>query len=244
MGKDKTDMASAKDMISAMDGQRIFPPSAALSKRAHIKSMEEYRALYRESLDDPAGFWGRIAEEVTWFRKWDRVLVDDFTHARHEWFIGGKLNVAYNCLDRHLQLARKDKAAIVWEGEPDGETRTYTYQQLYEEVCRFANVLKKHGVKRGDRVTIYLPMIPELPIVMLACARIGAIHSVILSAFSAESLRDRIEDAGASVLICCDGYYQEGRLINSKASADAAMAQLPGMQKAIVVRRSGITVDM
>ncbi len=237
-------MASAKDMISTMDEQRIFPPSAELSKRAHIKSIEEYRALYRESLDDPAGFWGRIAEEVTWFRKWDRVLMDDFTHARHAWFIGGKLNVAYNCLDRHLQLARKDKAAIVWEGEPDGETRAYTYQQLYEEVCRFANVLKKHGVKRGDRVTIYLPMIPELPIVMLACARIGAIHSVILSAFSAESLRDRIEDAGASVLICCDGYYQEGRLINSKASADAAMAQLPGMQKAIVVRRSGITVDM
>jgi acetyl-CoA synthetase len=227
-----------------MEAPRVFPPATEVSQQAHIKSMEEYRALYRQSLDDPEGFWGRLAEEVTWFRKWDRVLVDDFAHARHAWFVGGKLNAAYNCLDRHLRRARKAKAAIVWEGEPEGETRTYTYQQLYEEVCRFANVLKKHGVKRGDRVTIYLPMIPELPIAMLACARIGAIHSVILSAFSAESLRDRIEDAGASVLICCDGYYGNGRIINSKAIADAAMAQMPGMRKAFVVRRSGITVDM
>jgi len=224
--------------------RRVFAPSAKLSQQAHIKSMEEYRALYRESIDDPEDFWGRVAEEVTWFRKWDRVLVDDFVNARYAWFVGGKLNAAHNCLDRHLQGARKEKAALVWEGEPEGETKTYTYQQLYEEVCRFANVLKKHGVKQGDRVSIYLPMIPELPIAMLACARIGAIHSVILSAFSAESLRDRIEDAGASVLICCDGYYQEGRIVEGKAVANAAMVRLPEMRKAFVVRRSGITVDM
>jgi acetyl-CoA synthetase len=237
-------MASEKDMMSAMDAQRIFPPSAELSKRARVKSMEEYRALYQESLADPEGFWGRLAEELTWFRKWERVLMDDFAHARHAWFIGGTLNAAYNCLDRHLLGSHKDKAAIVWEGEPEGETKIFTYQQLYEEVCRFANVLKKHGVKQGDRVTIYLPMIPELPIAMLACARIGAIHSVILSAFGAESLRERIEDAEASIMICCDGYYQDGRIVESKDVANAAMSQLPGIQKAIVVRRSGVEVDM
>lgn len=237
-------MASKKGMILMMEKRRVFPPAAELSQQAHIKSMEEYRALYQESIDDPAGFWGRVAGEVEWFRTWDRVLVDDFVHARHAWFVGGKLNAAYNCLDRHLAGARKNKAALLWEGEPEGEIKTYTYRQLYEEVCRFANVLKKNGVKQGDRVSIYLPMIPELPIAMLACARIGAIHSVILSAFSAESLRDRIENAGASVLICCDGYYQEGRIVDSKSTADAAMAQMPGMQRAFVVRRSGTKVDM
>jgi acetyl-CoA synthetase len=237
-------MTRERDIISAMDAQRIFPPSAELSKRARIKSMEEYRSLYQESLADPEAFWGRLAQELVWFRKWERVLMDDFAHARHAWFTGGTLNAAYNCLDSHLQASRKDKAALVWEGEPEGETKIFTYQQLYEEVCRFANVLKKHRVKQGDRVTIYLPMIPELPIAMLACARIGAIHSVILSAFSAESVRERIEDAKASIVICCDAYYQEGRIVESKAVTNAALAQLSGVRKVFVVRRSGMPVDM
>ena len=237
-------MASEKGMISMMDERRVFPPSKELSQRAYIKTMEEYRTLYQESLDDPEGFWARFAEDVEWFRKWDKVMVADFANARHEWFVGGKLNVSYNCLDRHLVTDRKDKAAIIWEGEPEGESKTYTYGQLYEEVCRFANVLKKHGVKRGDRVSIYLPMIPELPIAMLACARIGAVHTVVFGGFSAESLRDRIVGAGAQVLICCDGYYRGGRVINSKANADAALAECPGVKTAIVVKRTGSEVDM
>lgn len=215
-----------------------------MSQGAYIKSMEEYHKLYEESLKDPEKFWARLAGDLEWFKTWEKVMVDDFANARHEWFVGGKLNVAYNCLDRHLTGARKDTMAIIWEGEPEGEVKTYTYQQLFEEVCRFANVLKKQGVKKGDRVSIYLPMIPELPIAMLACARIGAIHSVVFGGFSAEALRDRIVDAGATVLICCDGYYRSGRVVNSKANADEAMAQCPGVRRAIVAQRIGGEVAM
>ena len=237
-------MPSEKGMVSMMHEERVFAPSNEMRDGAHIKSMEEYRKLYQESLEDPEEFWGRLAQDIEWFKTWDKVMVDDFANARHEWFVGGKLNVAYNCLDRHVNNGRKDRVAILWEGEPEGETRTYTYGQLYEEVCRFANVLKKHGVKKGDRISIYLPMIPELPIAMLACARIGAIHSVVFGGFSAESLRDRIVDAGARVLICCDGYYRNGRVVNSKANADAAMTQCPDAQRAIVVQRIGGEVSM
>jgi acetyl-CoA synthetase len=237
-------MASEKGMISMMDERRVFPPSKQMSQGAYIKSMEEYHKLYDESLKDPEGFWARLAGDLEWFKKWDKVMVDDFVNARHEWFVGGKINVAYNCLDRHLTGARKDKMAIIWEGEPEGEAKTYTYQQLFEEVCRFTNVLKKQGVTKGDRVSIYLPMIPELPIAMLACARIGAIHSVVFGGFSAEALRDRILDAGATVLICSDGYYRSGRVVNSKANADEAMAQCPGVRRAIVVQRIGDEVTM
>jgi acetyl-CoA synthetase len=237
-------MTPEKGMVSMMHEKRVFPPSPEVRDRAHIQSMEEYRRLYQESLKDPEGFWSRLAEDVEWFKKWDTVMVDDFANARHEWFVGGKLNVAYNCLDRHVKGERRDKVAIVWEGEPEGETITYTYGQLYEEVCRFANVLKKHGVSRGDRVSIYLPMVPELPIAMLACARIGAIHSVVFGGFSAESLRDRIVDAGAKILICCDGYYRNGRIVDSKANADAAMAQCPNLTRAIVVKRIGGETQM
>jgi acetyl-CoA synthetase len=237
-------MTAEKGMVSMMHEERVFSPSKEVTDRAHIKSMDEYRTLYQESLDDPEGFWGRLAQDIEWFKKWDKVLVDDFANARHEWFVGGKLNVAYNCLDRHLNNGRKDKVALLWEGEPEDETKTYTYGQLYEEVCRFANVLKKHGVKKGDRVSIYLPMIPELPIAMLACARIGAIHSVVFGGFSAESLRDRIVDAGARALICCDGYYRNGRVVNSKTNADEAMAQCPDLERAIVVKRIGGEVTM
>jgi acetyl-CoA synthetase len=218
-------MAVAKGMISMMEEKRVFAPPKDLSAKAYIKSMDEYKKIYNESIDNPEKFWGELAEQLYWYKKWDKVLVDDFSNAKHEWFVGGKLNVSYNCLDRHLKTSCKNKAALIWEGEPEGENKTYTYQQLHHEVCKFANVLKKFGVKKGDRVTIYLPMIPELPIAMLACARIGAIHSVVFGGFSAESLRDRILDARSTILICCDGYYRSGRVIKSKDNADAAMAE-------------------
>lgn len=237
-------MAGKKGLVSMMEEKRVFPPSQEIRERAYIKSMDEYQGLYARSLEDPEGFWEEMAGDLDWYRKWDKVVVEDFANAKHEWFVGGKLNVSYNCLDRHLGTWRKNKAAIIWEGEPAGESKTYTYQQLYYEVCRFANVLKKFGVKKGDRVSIYLPMIPELPIAMLACARIGAIHSVVFGGFSADSLRDRILDCGSTLLICCDGYYRSGRIVKGKENADAAMAACPGVKKAIVVRRVGGDVEM
>ena len=237
-------MATDKGMMSMMDEKRVFPAPKAFSEKAHIKSFEEYKKLYDRSVSDPEGFWAERAEQIDWFKKWDKVLVNDFANAKHEWFVGGKLNVSYNCLDRHLTTERKNKAAIIWEGEPVGERRTYTYQDMYYEVCRFANVLKKHGVKKGDRVSIYLPMIPELPIALLACARIGAIHSVIFGGFSAEALRDRIQDCGSDTVICCDGYYRSGKVVGSKANADIAMADCPDVKRAFVVKRAGADVPM
>lgn len=237
-------MAADKGMMSMMDEKRVFPPNPEFSAKAHIKSFEEYKKLYDRSIADPEGFWSERAEQIDWFKKWDKVMVSDFANAKHEWFIGGKLNVSYNCLDRHLTTWRKNKAAIVWEGEPEGERRTYTYQDMYYEVCRFANVLKKHGVKKGDRVSIYLPMIPELPVALLACARIGAIHSVVFGGFSAEALRDRIQDCESNTVICCDGYYRSGKVVGSKANADIAMADCPTVKRAFVVKRAGPDVPM
>jgi len=237
-------MASDKGMMSMMDEKRVFPVNKEFSAKAHIKSFEEYKKLYDRSVSDPEGFWAESAEQIDWFKKWDKVRVIDFANAKHEWFLGGKLNVTYNCIDRHLTTWRKNKAAIIWEGEPEGERRTYTYQDMYYEVCRFANVLKKHGVKKGDRVSIYLPMIPELPIALLACARIGAIHSVIFGGFSAEALRDRIQDCGSDTVICCDGYYRNGKVVGSKVNADIAMADSPGVKRAFVVKRAGGDVPM
>jgi acetyl-CoA synthetase len=184
-----------------------------------------------------------MAEQLDWFKKWDKVLVQDFSDAKHQWFVGGKLNVSYNCLDRHLTGPRKNKAAFIWEGDI-GDTKTLTYQQLYYEVNKFANVLKKLGVKKGDRVSIYLPMIVELPIAMLACARIGAIHSVVFGAFSGDALRDRMNDCASSVLVCSDGYYRSGKTINSKDNADDALKSCPTIKKVVVVKRAGIPIKM
>ena len=230
-------MAAEKGMISMMEENRVFPPPKDVSEKAYIKSIEEYQKIYKESIEDPDKFWGKLAEQLDWYKKWDKVLVEDFANAEHEWFVGGKLNVCYNCVDRHLTTWRRNKAALIWEGEPEGESKTYTYQELYYEVCKFANVLKKLGVKKGDRVSIYLPMIPELAIAMLACARIGAVHSVVFGGFSADSLKDRIIDCGSKILICCDGYYRNGKVINSKNNADAALAGCPDAKHAIVVKR-------
>ena len=236
-------MEEAKAITSIMDEKRVFPPPAELSKEAYIKSMAEYQEIYQRSIDDPEGFWAEMAEQLDWYQKWDKVLVADFKEGKHEWFVGGKLNVSYNCLDRHLKTWRKNKAALVWEGDI-GDTKTLTYQELHYHVGKFANVLKKHGVKKGDRVTIYLPMILELPIAMLACARIGAIHSVVFGGFSAEALRDRILDCGSTVLICADGYYRSGKTIKSKDNADAALKSCPDVKNVIIVRRAGNEVNM
>ena len=184
-----------KTITSMMDETRKFPPSKEFSESAHIKSLAEYQKLYKRSIEDPDGFWGEQAQNLEWFKKWDKVLDYSFGDNLYiKWFKGGKINLTVNCLDRHLKNGRRNKAALIWEGEP-GDSRTYTYQQLYNEVCKFANVLKKKGLKKGDRVTIYMPMIPELPIAMLACARIGAIHSIVFGGFSADALKDRILDS-------------------------------------------------
>ncbi|WP_353686352.1 acetate--CoA ligase [Thermodesulfovibrio sp. 3462-1] len=223
--------------------QRTFPPPKEISEKAYIKSMAEYEAIYKRSVEDPEGFWAEIAEQnISWYKKWDKVLDYDFNKPYIKWFINGKLNVSYNCLDRNLDSLR-NKAALIWEAD-DGEVRTYTYWQLYREVNRFANVLKKLGIKKGDRVAVYLPMIPELPITMLACARIGAIHSVVFAGFSAQSLRDRINDCGAKILITANQGVRGGRIVPLKANTDQALEGTPSIEKVIVVKRTPNFVDM
>jgi acetyl-CoA synthetase len=236
-------MEEAKTITSMMAEDRVFPPSEEIQKKAYIKSLGEYKQIYQRSITDPEGFWAEMAEQLDWYKKWDKVLVKDFKEAKHEWFVGGKLNACYNCLDRHLATWRKNKAALIWEGDI-GEGKTLTYQDMYYQVSKFANVLKKRGVKKGDRVAIYLPMITELPIAMLACARIGAVHSVVFGGFSAEALRDRILDCGAKVLICVDGYYRGGRIIRSKDNPDAALTECPDVEKVIVIKRADIGIKM
>jgi acetyl-CoA synthetase len=236
-------MTQDNKITSMMSEERVFNPPKELSDQAYIKSLDEYREIYKRSIEEPEKFWGELAEQIDWYKKWDKVCVEDFANAKHEWFVGGKLNVSYNCLDRHLKTWRKNKAALIWEGD-GGESKTLTYQELYHEVVKFANVLKKHGVKKGDRVSIYLPMILELPIAMLACARIGAIHSIVFGGFSADALRDRILDCESNFLICVDGYYRASRVIRSKDNADAALAQCPAVKKVIVVNRVNMELEL
>jgi len=233
-----------KTITSMMEEKRVFPPSKEFSSKAHIKSLAEYKKIYERSIKDPDGFWGEQAQNLEWFKKWDKVLDYSFGDNLYiKWFQGGKINVTVNCLDRHLKSARKDKVALIWEGEP-GDSRKYTYAQLYQEVCKFANVLKKKGVKKGDRVTIYMPMIPELPIALLACARIGAIHSIVFGGFSADALKDRILDASATMLITTDASYRSGKVIGLKTNCDAALASCPGVKTVIVYNRTNTKVDM
>src|SRR6266576_2429518 len=200
--------------------KRIFRPPADFAKEARIKSLVQYRRMYRESIKQPEKFWAREARELSWRTPWKKILQWQAPFAK--WFVGAKLNLSENCLDRHLSGHRRNKAAIIWEGEP-GEKRTLTYQQLHHEVCRFANVLKRNEVKKGDRVIIYLPNIPESAIAMLACARIGAVHSVIFGGFSADSIRDRITDSGAIALITADGAYRRGGIVPLKKNVDQAL---------------------
>ena len=215
---------------------RRFPPPEEFAKQANVRDP----GIYEEALKDPEGFWARFAEELDWFKKWDKVLEWDPPFAK--WFVEGKINVSYNCLDRHLTTARRNKAALVWEGEP-GDWKVYTYWDLYREVCQFANALKGMGVRKGDRVTIYLPMVPELPIAMLACTRIGAPHSVVFGGFSPESLRDRINDSEAKVLITSDGGYRRGKVVPLKDNADEALDGTPTIENVVVVRRTGTADD-
>ncbi|MBI5043208.1 MAG: acetate--CoA ligase, partial [Nitrospirae bacterium] len=227
-----------------MEEERKFPPPKAFSKMAYIKSLKQYKELYKKSIKNPDTFWAKMAKEfLHWDKKWTKVSEWDFTKPSVKWFINGKLNVSYNCIDRHLNSYKRNKAAIIWEGD-DGSYKSYTYQQLYYEVNRFANVLKKHGVRKGDRVTIYLPMIPELPISMLACARIGAIHSVVFGGFSSTSLRNRIQDSEAKLLITSDEGLRCNKHIPLKANSDEAIKNSTTIEKVIVVKRTGNPVNM
>jgi acetyl-CoA synthetase len=229
------------DIESVLKEERVFEPSKEFSAQAHIKSFAEYERLYQQAQEDPDGFWASMAKELDWFKPWEKVL--EWTPPFAKWFVGGRTNIAHNCLDRHLTTARKNKAAIIWEGE-SGDERILTYQALYREVCKFANVLKNIGVKTGDRVAIYMPMVPELPIAMLACARIGATHSVVFGGFSAEALRDRINDAQAKVVVTADGGYRRGGEILLKKAVDEAIQQTPSIEHVIVYRRTGSQVHM
>jgi acetyl-CoA synthetase len=223
---------------------RVVPPPPGFAAAAVVPDVEAYRALYRRSLDDPEGFWGDAArEELDWIEPFTKVTEGDFDSLDVRWFSDGVLNVSANCLDRHLGTWRRNKAALIWEGD-DGTSRTFTYQQLHHEVSRFANVLRKKGVERGDRVAIYLPMIPELPIAMLACARIGAIHSVVFGGFSASALRERIQDCGARILVTADEGIRGGRKVALKVAADEALFECPSVLACIVVRRGAGDVDM
>jgi acetyl-CoA synthetase len=220
-------------------GERIINVPEQFAKKARIGSIDKYRALYDRSISDPDAFWNEQAERITWSKKWNKVSKYDFNTARIEWFIGGKLNASVNCLDRHLSGPRRDKPALVWEGDSPEESRTLTYAEVHRETCKFANALKKVGVKKGDRVTIYLPMVPELPIAMLACARIGAIHSVVFGGFSAESLKNRIQDCNSEVVITADGGYRGGRIVPLKQTTDDALKECPGVKSVVMLKRTG-----
>jgi acetyl-CoA synthetase len=221
-----------KTLEALLAEERSFPPLPALRAAANACDPE----LYARAAADPEAFWAGEAAELDWFKPWDKVMEWDPPFA--QWFLGGKINASYNCLDRHLKTWRRNKAALLWEGEP-GDHRTFTYQELHREVCRFAQALRKLGVRKGDRVTLYLPMIPELAIAMLACARIGAAHSVVFGGFSLEALRDRILDARSSVVVTADGGYRRGGVVPLKRNVDEAVKECPGVTSVVVVRRVG-----
>ncbi|NUO82728.1 acetate--CoA ligase [candidate division KSB1 bacterium] len=229
------------DITSVLKENRLFHSPAEFVNRAHVKSLEEYESQYRRSIDDPEGFWGEHAQGLHWFKPWERVL--EWQEPFAKWFVGAKTNLSYNCLDRHLSTWRKNKAAIIWEGEP-GDSRVLTYQELHREVCKFANVLKSLGVTAGDRVIIYMPQVPEAAIAMLACARIGAPHSVVFGGFSAEALKDRINDCQASLVITADGGYRRGNVIELKKAVDDALAHSPSVKSTVVVRRANNSINM
>ena len=238
-------MAEESVSITSMQAEgRLIPVPERVSQGAHISSMAEYEAMYKRSVEDPEGFWADAAEEyIHWEKKWDKVVEYDWSVPWTKWFLGGKTNMSYNCLDRHLTDGRRNKAALIWEAD-DGHSKIYTYQSLYYKVCKFANVLKKHGIKKGDRVALYMPMIPELAIAMLACTRIGAIHSIVFGGFSANALRDRIQDSSCKMLITADEGVRGGRLVPLKANADEAVRECPSIETVIVVSRTENQVDM
>src|SRR6059036_3330119 len=239
------DKASATQAATHIDSilqeRRKFECPEHFRQQAHIKSLEEYERVYCESVEQPEQFWGRIAEELHWFKKWDKVL--EWNHPWAKWFVGGQLNLSYNCLDRHVQTFRKNKAAIVWEGEP-GEVRTLTYQQLHREVQKFANVLKSLGAKKGDRIAIYMGMTPELPVAMLACARIGAPHTVVFGGFSSNALIDRIHDYQAVAVITQDGSYRRGSEVKLYPAVEEALKSCPTVKNVVVYKRTGSHINL
>ncbi|MBI2651361.1 acetate--CoA ligase [Candidatus Woesearchaeota archaeon] len=221
-------------ITSVLKETRVFYPLKNFSANSLIKNMEEYKALYKYSIENPESFWAEKASELEWFKKWDTVLRND--QGFFKWFEGGYLNVCHNCLDKNIRK-NKDKLALIWEPE-SGKSKTYTYEQLLKEVCKFANVLKNKGIKKGDVVQIYLPMIPELPISMLACARIGAIHSVVFAGFSSDALKDRIQDSGAKLLVTADGSFRNKKIFPLKDNADKAIKECPAIKSVIIIKRA------
>ncbi len=226
---------SDQQMDTVLAETRKFSPPEDFSSKAHIQSMEDYKALHQRSIQDPEGFWSEVASELHWFRKWDTVLNDD-DKPFFKWFEGGKTNISYNCLDRHLDGPNRDKPAIIWEGEP-GESKTLSYAEMHSLVCRFANVRKSLGVKKGDRVAIYLPMVVELPAAVLACARIGAVHNVVFAGFSSESIKDRVLDSEAKLVITADAGWRRGKVLALKDIVDAAVEDCDCVENVLVVER-------
>lgn len=226
---------------STLNEKRVFQPPVEFAEVAHIKSFAEYEQIYANAQTDTEGFWANVAESLHWFKKWDTVLEWNEPHAK--WFVGGKINASFNCLDKHLDTYRKNKAAIIWEGEP-GEIRTLTYLQLHQEVCKFANVLKLMGIESGDKVALYMPLVPELSIAMLACARIGATHTVIFGGFSADAIRDRVNDGECKLIVTADGSYRRGSEIKLKATVDMAVENCPTVKNVVVFRRTNSPVTM
>jgi len=225
-----------------MKASRAYRPPKEFAKKAHVRSLDAYKRLYQRALDAPEEFWGELAEkELHWFQKWDHVF--EWNPPFAKWFVGARINMSYNCLDRHLATWRKNRAAILWEGE-SGEQQALTYQELHRRVCRFANVLKHLGLKTGDSAVIYMPMIPELPVAMLACTRLGVTHSVVFGGFSAEALKTRIQDLQCKLVITADGGWRRGRLIPLKATTDEALAECPNVKDVIVCRRTGAEIHM
>jgi acetyl-CoA synthetase len=242
-------MSQDQAIESTMQEHRLFPPAAAFSAKARIKSREEYDRLYRQSIDRPEEFWGQQAEQLHWFKKWDKVL--DWKVPDAKWFVGGKTNIAYNCLDAQIAKGRGNKTAILWEGEPlaasptnTPEIRKITFQQLKDDVCRFANGLKKLGVKKGDRVTIYMPMVPEAAVAMLACQRIGAPHSVIFGGFSSQAIADRVEDAKSDIIITADGGFRRGTVVALKHNVDDALTKTTRVKNVIVLKHAEHDIPM
>ena len=231
----------SSDIESVLHEDRVFLPPPEFAAQAHVKSFAEYEKLYAAAADDPTAFWAERAAELEWFKPWETVL--EWNEPFAKWFVGGKINISYNCLDRHIAAGKGDKTAIIWEGEP-GEVRRFTYQELLTEVCRFANALTAMGVETGDRVALYMPLVPELAIAMLACSRIGAPHTVIFGGFSAEAIADRANDCGVKLIVTADGGYRRGREIKLKNTVDQALAETPTVEKVIVYRRTGSEVEM
>ena len=233
--------APNQDLDSTLRESRVFLPPPEFSKLAYIKSLEEYDALYAKSIEDPEAFWAAAAKELHWFKPWDKVF--EWNHPWAKWFVGGQMNLSYNCLDRHLDTPRRTKTALVWEGEP-GDVRRLTYEELHSEVQRFAAALKALGIRKGDRVAIYMGMVPELAIALLACARIGAVHSVIFGGFAATAIADRVNDSSCVAILTQDAAWRRGNEIPLKRTVDEALAHCPTVQDVVVLQRTGSHVNM